>query len=222
MKSLASTISVALLSELINGRGGGGPKPFDYWGVNFYRETVKWDKTCNLVAVDGDYQMYFEWYIIARAADDPWLNYPHCPFYLLGELTLLSETKDFVPGQKITQFFDFYEPDKSRNGPGVSGEQARQFSETVEVSVTYPGKDEVFDFEKVVTDQECWIEDTFKQTGTDCPWYPASADCWEVEDDGKRVKFVMERWMPEHYEPRPFTGLTMNLRAGFSVQTADE
>ena len=60
------------------------------------------------------------------------------------------------------------------------------------------------------------------QTGNDCPWYPASADCWEVEDDGQRVKFVMERWLPAHYEARPFVGASFNLRAGFIVQTADE
>ena len=119
MKTFTSAIALALLPELIDGAGGGGPKPFDYWGVMFYRETNKWEKTCNLVAFDSDYQMYFEWYIIARAADDPWLNYPHCPFYLLGELTLVSETKSFVEGTQITQFFDFYEVDHERPGPGL-------------------------------------------------------------------------------------------------------
>ena len=92
----------------------------------------------------------------------PFEDYPHCPIYLLGELTLLSTTKDFIPGQKITQFFDFYEIDKDRLGTEAEGEQKpRQFSETVEVSVEYPGKNSKFDFEKNVVDQECWIEDTF-------------------------------------------------------------
>ena len=31
----------------------------------------------------------------------------------------------------------------------------------------------------------------------------------------------MERWLPAHYEARPFVGASFNLRAGFSVQTAD-
>ena len=67
--------------------------------------------------------MYFEWYIIARADDVPFEDYPHCPIFLLGELTLLSENKSFIPGQQITQFFDFYEVDKDRIGTEVDGEQ---------------------------------------------------------------------------------------------------
>ena len=43
----------------------------------------------------------------------------------------------------------------------MAGEQQpRQFSETVEVGVTYPGKDSEIDFEKNIVNQECWIEDT--------------------------------------------------------------
>ena len=87
--------------------------------------------------------MYFEWYIIARADDvvEPYADYPHCPIYLLGELTLLSVQPFFIPGSEITQFFDFYEVDKEREEFGVNGQEPRQFSETVEVSVSYPGKD---------------------------------------------------------------------------------
>lgn len=72
-----------------------------------------------MVAVDGDYEMYLEWYIISRAPDQEpspnWSDNEHCPIWLLAELNLLTRGgTGFVPGQEIRQTLDFYEVNDER------------------------------------------------------------------------------------------------------------
>ena len=131
-----------------------------YHGVRTHGNDDHWQKTKTLVAFDDNYKMEFEWWITVIA--DVHYEYEHCPVYMMGEMILSTETLNFVEGQKIDQFFDFYMVDQEATEAAKSAEKERAavaleeekvveqvttFSETVEVSAIYPGDGKIFDQE---------------------------------------------------------------------------
>ena len=103
--------------------------------------------------------MELEWYIVVGYAD-LWGEYEHCPVYLIGELILSTDTKPFIKGQKINQFFTFYRKDwpatheaeeTERIRAAEALEEAKEvepltlFSEYANVTGIYPGLGKIFD-----------------------------------------------------------------------------